>query len=76
MTADNMPSQPEGPLSSLPAKVADMDRPQLIETLRSLHCDFCLDFTDDFLQSASMERLRHIVLAAALHTRNVPCRST
>ncbi len=75
MNVVNMPSHPEGPLSSLPAKVADMDRPHLIEILRSLRCDFRLDFTDDFLQSASMERLRHIVLAAVLHARNAPCRS-
>jgi hypothetical protein len=35
--------------------------------LHRLRCRFQLDFTDDFLESVSLERLRHIALAASLH---------
>ena len=63
-------------LGDLCGKIADMDRPELIKVLRSLHCGFGLDFTDDFLQSVSIERLRHIVLGAVLHVPNTPCPST
>ena len=44
-----------------------MDRVALIQLLRKLECDFAMDFTDEFLDSLSIERLRHIVLAASLH---------
>ncbi len=44
-----------------------MDREGLIETLRRMRCEFPMDFTDDYLASLSIERLKHIVLAASLH---------
>lgn len=51
----------------LARSVAEMGRDKLIASLRRMRCRFQLDFTDDFLRSASLERLRHIVLAASLH---------
>ena len=48
------------------AKIATMSRSELIRLLRQLRCTFELDFTDEFLESASLDRLRHIVLAATL----------
>lgn len=47
--------------------ICKMDRRGLIRTLRQIHCDFKLDFSSEFLDSISDERLRHIVLAASLH---------
>lgn len=44
-----------------------MGREELTRHLQRLHCEFDLDFTDEFLDSLSLERLRHIVLAAMLH---------
>ena len=44
-----------------------MDRPALVACLRRLHCHFDLDFTDEFLDTISLERLRHIVLGASAH---------
>ena len=44
-----------------------MDRAKLIRYVRRLKCDFELDFTDEFLRSVSLERLRHIALAAGIH---------
>jgi hypothetical protein len=49
--------------------VAGMDRDELGVMLKSMECTFRLDFTEEFLRSASLERLRHIVLSAALHLR-------
>ena len=48
-------------------RLSVMDRADLIGLLRSVHCNFELDFTDEFLGEVSIERLRHIVLGALLH---------
>ena len=57
----------EEPLESL----ANMTRCDLIKALKQLQCHFELDFTDEFLDGLSLERLRHTVLAAMLHARKI-----
>ena len=47
-------------------KVASMSRSQLKWTLLSLRTRFRMDFTEEFLESLSKDRLRHILLAALL----------
>lgn len=54
-------------LEQLVNKLSVMDRPGLIGELHKMECDFRMDFTEEFLNSVSIERLRHIVLAASLH---------
>lgn len=54
-------------VDSLVTQLAEMDRSRLVAFLRSLHCSFPIDFTDDYLNSVSIDRLRHIALAACLH---------
>ena len=49
-----------------------MDRVSLIRMLRGFHCEFDLDFTEDFLNTTSLSRLRHIVLAASAHAADDP----
>jgi hypothetical protein len=44
-----------------------MDREELILLLQGMRCTFPLDFTEEYLQSVSVERLRHIVLAVSVH---------
>jgi hypothetical protein len=56
-----------GQLYQLIEKINDMDRPGLMQMLRGMRCSFKIDFTQEFLDSVSLERLRHIVLAASLH---------
>jgi hypothetical protein len=51
-----------------------MGRSELIALLRAADCAFRLDFTDEYLDSLSVERLRHIALAAKLHTRRARAR--
>jgi len=46
-----------------------MDRQQLKQELIQFQANFTFDFTSDFLDSVSIERLRHIMLAAVLHVR-------
>lgn len=47
-------------------KVASMSRSQLKWALLSLQTRFRMDFTEEFLESLSKDRLRHILLAALL----------
>ena len=49
--------------------MAGMDRDELIRTLQGIRCPFKMDFTKEFLNSISLERLQHIVLAASLRER-------
>ncbi len=58
---------PSNRMEQLADKIGCMGRPDLIQTLRGLQCDFQIDFSDDFLETLSIERLKHIVLAASLH---------
>jgi hypothetical protein len=54
-------------IDGLVTEIAEMDRLRLVGFLRELHCGFPIDFTDDYLNSVSIDRLRHIALAAFLH---------
>ncbi len=58
-----------GPVETLVNEIQSMDRDSLVRLLRTMQCDFSMDFTDDFLNSISVERLKHIALAASLHDR-------
>ena len=53
----------------LAEKIAVMGRDGLVEILRALDCSFSIDFTDEYLKNLSLDRLRHLVLAACLHDR-------
>lgn len=58
---------PERTADQMASELAQMDRKSLIEILQDMKCTFELDFTDKFLNSVSIERLRHIALGASLH---------
>ena len=58
-------------IADLPDVIARMDRPRLRDVLGQLDCGFALDFTQAFLRSVSLARLRHIVLAAAQCSGNL-----
>lgn len=49
------------------ADLASMNREELVEFLRNLDCSFVVDFTDEYLNSLDVDRLRHVVLATCLH---------
>jgi hypothetical protein len=54
-------------MDNMVTEIAEMDRPELIALLHEMHCTFPLDFTEEYLDSMSVDRLRHIALAASLH---------
>lgn len=47
--------------------IAAMGRPQLVALLRGMRCGFDIDFSDEYINSMDLERLRHIALAASMH---------
>ncbi len=52
--------------------VAAMDRDAVLEHLHDFPATFPLDFTDEFLQTVSLDRLRHIFVALCLQSRHMP----
>ena len=59
-------------LESQLAAVAAMDQRQVIAAIRSLNCSFPVDFTEDYLRSLDLEKLRHLYLALTLQCRRQP----
>ena len=49
--------------------IASMRRPQLVALLRRMRCGFDIDFSDDYVNSMNLDRLRHIALAASMHDK-------
>ncbi|MHC4842497.1 MAG: hypothetical protein ACYTFM_07310 [Planctomycetota bacterium] len=48
--------------------IASLGKNELKKRIRDFHGRFKLDFTDEYLSKLSIERLRHILLAAVLNT--------
>jgi hypothetical protein len=51
--------------------IAALDRNELKRRIRNFRGRFKLDFTEDYLNGLSVERLRHILLAALINAK--PC---
>ena len=49
--------------------IASMRRPQLVTLLRRMRCGFDIDFSDNYINSMNIDRLRHIALAASMHDK-------
>ncbi len=58
----------EGCVEEMARAVADFDRTRCVDALRSIAWP-PLDFTADFLESQSLDRLRHLVMAAMLRAK-------
>jgi hypothetical protein len=52
--------------------VAEMNRASLITQFRSYPSRFPVDFTREFLETQSIERLRHIFVALCLQQQRMP----
>lgn len=52
--------------------VSAMDRTALVRQFRTVRATFPVDFTSDFLETAPLERLRHILLALCLQCQQMP----
>ncbi len=55
---------------TIATSVSTMNRESVTDELLSFQGRFKLDFTRDYLDSLSLEQLRHILLAAALQAKN------
>ena len=58
------------PKEDLASRIAVMNRKQVLREITQFSGRFSLDFTRDFLESQSLNRLRHILLAAQLQQHN------
>lgn len=52
--------------------VSSFDRDQLVQQFNSYPANFPLDFTEEFLDSTPLERLKHIFLAICLQSQRMP----
>ncbi len=59
-------------LESLIRIVSSLDRPALVDRLLSFDGAFPIDFTDEYLQQLSIDRLRHILVAVCLQAGQLP----
>jgi len=50
--------------------IAVLGRDELKRRIRNFRGRFKLDFTDDYLNSLSVDRLRHILLAALINAKS------
>lgn len=56
--------------------VSSMDRHDLTSRFLTFRGTFPVDFTPEFLQGLSVDRLRHIYVALCLQTRRIPVEVT
>lgn len=52
------------------ASISGMGKTELKKRIRTFGGRFRLDFTNDYLNSASADRLRHILLAATINAKS------
>ena len=52
--------------------VSSLDRQRLIEQFHSYDATFPLDFSEEFLNSTPLERLKHIFMAICLQSQRMP----
>ncbi len=52
--------------------VSALDRNALVNQFQNYRASFPVDFTDEFLNSQSIDRLRHIFLAVCLQSQRLP----
>ena len=62
----------ERQVEELIAMVGGLDRKGLIRQFASFRARFPLDFTSEFLNNTSIDRLRHIFVAMCLQCKRVP----
>jgi hypothetical protein len=59
-----------GSLEQFATSIARMDKTELKQRIKNFPGRFRLDFSEDYLNAAPADRLRHILLAAMLNARS------
>lgn len=62
-----------GQIDELITLVSSLDRDALLRQFDQYHAAFPLDFTAEFLNSAPLDRLKHIFVAVCLQSQRMPC---
>jgi hypothetical protein len=57
-------------LDKMATSIATLDRDEVKNRLKHFKGPFRLDFTDDYLDKLSVDRLRHILLAALITAKS------
>ena len=52
--------------------ISCLDRESVTRQLLSFHAEFPIDFTSEFLQGQSVDRLRHLLFALCMQCQHVP----
>ncbi len=52
--------------------ISSLDRPTLIHQLLEFQADFPVDFSGKFLDGQTVERLRHLLFALCVQSRQMP----
>lgn len=55
--------------------VASLNREGLVDQFKNYRANFPVDFTDEFLATQPLDRLRHIFLAICLQSKRMPAMS-
>lgn len=61
-----------GSVEQMTTRIAQMDKDELKQQIKAFPGRFRLDFSDDYLNTAPVDHLRHILLAAALSAGSGP----
>ena len=61
-----------GQFEQMAASLADLGRDDLKKRIKDFRGRFKLDFSDDYLDALSLDRLRHILLAAWINAKAEP----
>lgn len=66
---------PANQVEELICLVATLNRESLINQFKTYRANFPVDFTDEFLNTQPLDRLRHIFLALCLQSKRMPMMS-
>ena len=59
-------------IEELICMVSSLDRPELTRRFHSFRGNFPIDFTPEFLDNLTVDRMRHIFVALCLQNQHVP----
>lgn len=61
-------------VETLLCQISALDRRTLTHRLLHFHATFAVDFTPDFLEVQSVDRLKHLLFALCMHCQSMPTR--
>jgi hypothetical protein len=59
-------------IDQLMTTIAEMDRDELVHQFRHYPAPFPIDFTDEFLDQQSIDKLRHVFAGLCMHVGKLP----